>query len=104
MSLTSNKKKEIIQNLGKYRSTSDSTIKDFVKFTQELVVGLDKIKKEIEKDGNIDTVKIVESIGSVLPSLSHALDGATEYYESLSKYYVTALNEIANLKTDKNNE
>jgi hypothetical protein len=104
MSLTSNKKKEIINNLGKYRNNSDATIKDFVIFSQKLVNGLESLKNESNGVGNVDPIKVYELINNIAPTLSRALDGATEYYDSLSKYYVTALNDIADLKTEKNNE
>lgn len=103
MSLTSNKKKEIIQNLGKYRNTSDTTIKEFVNFTQELVLGLNTLVNDANDLEKINPADMVALMNRVTPTLNRALNGATEYYDSLSKYYVTALNEIAELKTEKNN-
>lgn len=104
MSLTANKKKEIINNLGKYRKNSDDTVNLFIDFTKQLTRGLAELTSNLNSENKIEPKELANLMIKLQPAFYKALDTTNTYYDSLSKDYVTALNEIANIKTDKDND
>lgn len=104
MSLTTNKKKEIINNLGKYRKDSDAAITHLLDFAKNLTLGLRDLAENSKDPGKIDEEELTTLMQGLYPDFDIALDKISTYYESLSNHYVTALNEIAEIKTDKNND